>query len=64
MSCVATVKKTLSGMDGVTEVNVSLENKTATVSFDATQVTYAELQDGINNLGYRAGEPEEYTAPR
>lgn len=64
LSCVATVKKTLSGMNGVTEVNVSLENKMATVSFDATQVTYAELQEGINKLGYRAGEPQAYTEPR
>lgn len=64
MSCVATVKKMLSDMDGVTEVMVSLEDKTATVSFDPALITLAQLQEGINKLGYRAGDPEGYSERR
>lgn len=59
MSCVANVKKTLSNMDGVKEVNVSLKDKNARVKYDALIVTEEELIDAINKLGYKAGKPEK-----
>jgi copper ion binding protein len=59
MSCVATVKKTLSGMDGVKEVNVSLKDKNATVKFDPKKVTPEQLQEAINKLGYKAVKSQE-----
>lgn len=59
MSCVATVKKTLSSIDGVQEVKVSLQDKNATVKFDPTKVKPLQLQEAINKLGYKAGKPQE-----
>ncbi len=60
MSCVATVKKTLSGRDGVKEVNVSLKDKNATVKFDPKKITPEQLQEAINKLGYKAGKAQEF----
>ncbi|MBO6794405.1 MAG: heavy-metal-associated domain-containing protein [Balneolaceae bacterium] len=59
MSCVANVKKTLSNMDGVKEVNVSLKDKNAQVKYDALIVTEEQLIDAINKLGYKAGKPKK-----
>lgn len=59
MSCVANVKKTLSSMDGVKEVNVSLKDKNARVKYDALIVTEEQLIEAINKLGYQAGKPKE-----
>ena len=59
MSCVATIKKALSGMDGIKEVNVSLKDKNATVKFDPKKVTPEQLQEAINKLGYKAGKPKD-----
>jgi copper ion binding protein len=59
MSCVATVKKTLSGMDGVKEVNVSLKDKNATVKFDPKKISSEQLQEAVNKLGYKASKPQE-----
>lgn len=59
MSCVANVKKTLSSMEGVKEVNVSLKDKNARVKYDALIVTEEQLIDAINKLGYKAGKPKK-----
>ena len=59
MSCVAKVRKTLSNMDGVTEVKVSLQDKNGTVTFDPQTITTEQLQKAINQLGYKAGTPQE-----
>lgn len=59
MSCVATIKKTLSGMDGIKEVNVSLKDKNATVKFDPKKITPDQLQEAIIKLGYRASKPKD-----
>lgn len=59
MSCVATIKKALSGMDGIKEVIISLKEKNATVKFDPKKITPEQLQEAINKLGYKAGKPQE-----
>ena len=59
MSCVANVKKTVSSMDGVKEVNVILKDRNARVKYDALIVTEEQLIDAINKLGYQAGKPKE-----
>jgi copper ion binding protein len=59
MSCVANVRKTLSNMDGVTEVKVSLQDKNATVTFVPEKASTEQLQKAINQLGYKAGNPQE-----
>ncbi len=59
MSCVATVKKTLSSIDGVQEVKVSLQDKNATVKYDPEKVTQEQLKNTINKIGYKAGDIKE-----
>lgn len=56
MSCVATVKKSLSSIDGVVEVKVSLQDKNATVKYDPKKVTTEQLKNTINKIGYKAGD--------
>lgn len=59
MSCVATVKKTLSSIDGVQEVKVSLQDKNATVKYDPEKVTQEQLKNTINKIGYKAADIKE-----
>ena len=59
MSCVATVKKTLSSIDGVQEVKASLQDKNATVKYDPEKVTQEQLKNTINKIGYKAGDIKE-----
>lgn len=59
VSCVANVRKTLSNMDGVTEVKVSLQDKKATITFVPEKATIEQLRKAINQLGYKAGNPQE-----
>jgi copper ion binding protein len=61
MSCAASVKKTLSAIDGVKNVTVSLEDKNARIKYDTQKVSPKELAEAINKLGYMAGEPKELT---
>lgn len=62
-SCVARVKKTLKSIDGVMEVEVSLEHRKARVQYLDTKVSLEGLAAAVNDLGYRAGTPTE-EAPR
>lgn len=61
MSCVANVKKTLSAIDGVKNVTVSLKDKNARIKYDTQKVSPKVLAEAINKLGYKAGEPKELT---
>lgn len=56
-SCVARVKKTLQSIDGVTEIEVSLAQRAARVSYRDAKVSPERLAAAINDLGYRAGTP-------
>ncbi|MBI3950075.1 MAG: heavy-metal-associated domain-containing protein [Acidobacteria bacterium] len=58
-ACVASVKKTLKSMDGVTEVEVSLEHRRARVRYLDAQVSPERLVAAINELGYKAGTATE-----
>ena len=51
-SCVKRVQKALAEADGVTEAAVSLEGKSATVTFDESQITPQELKETVDDLGY------------
>lgn len=50
MKCAARVEKALSGLSGVTEVKVNLENKTAEI--EAENVTDENLKETIEDLGF------------
>lgn len=49
--CQAHVKKALEGVEGVTQVEVSLEEKTAVVTME-TQIDDQELADAVREAGY------------
>ena len=59
LSCVASIRKNLSNLDGVTEVKVSLQDKKATITFVPEKATTDQLRKAINQLGYKAGNPQE-----
>ena len=58
-ACQANVKNTIKSMDGVSAVEVSLENKMAYVTYDTLKVKPAQIQEAINKKGYKAGKPEK-----
>lgn len=59
VSCQGNVRKNLKGMNGVSDVAVSLEHRNATVTFDSMLVSTQQLVNKINGIGYTAGKPKE-----
>jgi copper chaperone CopZ len=62
-SCVARVKRTLKAIDGVADVRVDLEHRSARVRYVEARVSPGHLVDSINKLGYKAGTPKAEGAP-
>lgn len=56
-ACVARVKKGLARLDGVTDVEVSLADRSARVRYIPDKLSPAQVAIAINDLGYQAGEP-------
>jgi copper chaperone CopZ len=54
--CVTTIKKAVSAVDGVDNVEVDLEKKTTTVKFDKAKLDIAALEKSISEAGYDANE--------
>lgn len=57
LACTARVKTALKAIDGVAEVEVSLEHRAARVRYTQGKVSPEQLVAAINRLGYRAGTP-------
>ncbi|MCR9193854.1 MAG: cation transporter [Hyphomonas sp.] len=53
-ACPITVKTAMSRVDGVRSVTVNFEARTATVTFNATVTTAAEIAEASKNAGYPA----------
>ena len=53
-ACPFTVKKAISKVDGVSNVNVSYEKRQAVVSFDDTKASVQKLTQATENAGYRS----------
>ena len=53
-ACATAIEKKLKGLDGVQSAIVSYEQKRATVEFDTSKVTIAQLEQAIRDAGYRA----------
>ena len=58
-ACVARVKKALTSLDGVSDVQVNLIERNARVRFETSKVSPDRLIAAVNALGYRAGPPAE-----
>lgn len=52
MSCVGRIKKTLSSLEGVNEVKVSLQERNAVIKYDPEKITAEKLQKSINGIIY------------
>jgi mercuric ion binding protein len=52
VSCPAIVKGSLQEVAGVTKVEVSFEQKTATVTFDDAKATVEDLTNATTNAGF------------
>lgn len=50
--CPGIVKKSLANVDGVTQVTVSFEEKTAVVTYDDSKATIEALTAATTNAGY------------
>lgn len=50
--CVRTLSRTLRGIDGVEEANVSLASASATVQFDDQRISLHELEQAVARAGY------------
>lgn len=57
VACAAAVKKALKSIDGVSNVEVSLENRTARVTYASDTLSPDSFVTIINKLGYKAGVP-------
>ncbi len=51
-ACPITVRKALNKVEGVSKVEVSLENKEAAVTFDDAKTTVQALLDATKNAGF------------
>ncbi len=59
VACAARIKKSLTSIAGVGDVEVSLAERNAHVRFDPSRVAPERLVTAINGLGYQAGTPVE-----
>lgn len=58
MACVANVKKTIEEVEGVQQVEVSLQQKQAIVTYVSSAVKPEKIQEAVNKRGFKAGKPE------
>ena len=59
MACVAKVRNTLSDIDGIDDINVSLENNNATFRYNPQKISLDKIEQAIDKIGYKAGTPKE-----
>jgi copper chaperone CopZ len=52
--CAAAVQASLSQLKGVSQARVSFEEKSATVQYDPSLLTMDQIQEAVENAGYKA----------
>ena len=50
--CVKSVSRTLAGVPGVNDVNVSLDEASAKVTYDPQRTSVADLKKAVERAGY------------
>lgn len=58
-ACQSNVKKTIKSIDGVSDVEVSLEKRFAYFTYDPQKVKVENIQKAVNDKGYTAGKPQQ-----
>jgi copper chaperone CopZ len=59
MGCAAQIKDSLKSIPGVSNVQVSLVQRTVTVDYDARKVDSSVFVTKIRGLGYKPGKPKQ-----
>ena len=59
VACAATVKKAIKSLVGVSDVEVSLEKRSARVTYASDKLSPDSIVDAIDKAGYKAGSPRE-----
>lgn len=54
--CSSRLTKLLENIDGITSVNVSLEDKRAELEIDENEISIEEIKDEISEAGFEATE--------
>ncbi|MFX0099316.1 MAG: heavy metal translocating P-type ATPase [Candidatus Hodarchaeota archaeon] len=52
-SCVSTIEKSLSNIDGVSDIKVNLSNESADILFNPEQVSMKDISKKVDELGYK-----------
>lgn len=58
-ACQSNVKKTIKSLNGVKDVEVSLENKNAFITYYPNLIKPEQIQKAINDKGYTVSKPQE-----
>lgn len=58
-ACQSSVKKSIKSLEGVKEVQVSLENRNAIVTYYPHLIKPEAIQQAVNKGGFTAGKPQE-----
>lgn len=53
-SCIRTIEKALDKLDGIKNIDIDVENKKATVTYDDLKTDLSKIEDGISGAGYDA----------
>jgi copper chaperone CopZ len=57
-ACTVVIKKALTQTKGVQRVDLNVDKRTATVIYDDTRVTQAEIQKTIEKAGFKTEQPQ------
>lgn len=60
-TCPITVRKAMQRVEGVSEVHVDFESKSATVTYDSSKTSAQEIADASSNVGFPARIKERST---
>nr|WP_298935556.1 heavy-metal-associated domain-containing protein [uncultured Dyadobacter sp.] len=58
-ACQSNVKNTMKSLNGISEVEVSLEKKYAYFLYDPSKIKPEQIQKAVNDKGYLAGKIQE-----
>ena len=58
-TCPISVRKAMERVDGVKEVRVDFDSKTATVTFDSSKATATDIGDASTDVGFPASEIDD-----
>ena len=53
-ACTVTTKVAIKKLDGIKNIEVSLEDKSATVNYDDSKTKAVKIKENIDSIGYKA----------